>query len=223
MSHTAFKLLMSQPRYPVGRLDDTLLQENKDLESDKAGSDLYFKCSVVLSADYFPPSHWISHLRQGEIADADAIKDSSWTPYIEISTVRMKKQFNSILDAQAFQQQKALDAVMDRMEPADSLLKQVTDFTLSGTWPKLDSQSSLWPFFNRRDTLTTVNGCLLTASRIVIPKALQRRVLFSLHKAHPGQTRMKMFIMLTKDSMIEQSVKQQWQEYRLNKGEHGIN
>lgn len=47
MSHTAFKLLMSQPRYPVGRLDDTLLQENKDLESDKAGSDLYFKCSVV--------------------------------------------------------------------------------------------------------------------------------------------------------------------------------
>uniref|UniRef100_A0A8L8KB94 RNA-directed DNA polymerase n=1 Tax=Heligmosomoides polygyrus TaxID=6339 RepID=A0A8L8KB94_HELPZ len=95
---------------------------------------------------------------------------------------------------------------------ADSLLKQVTDFTLSGTWPKLDSQSSLWPFFNRRDTLTTVNGCLLTSSRIVIPKALQRRVLFSLHKAHPGQTRMKMLARSfvywpTLDNDIEKLVK----------------
>ncbi|KAK6752812.1 hypothetical protein RB195_003922 [Necator americanus] len=39
--------------------------------------------------------------------------------------------------------------------------------------------------------MTTVKGCLLTASRIVIPKSLRHRVLSALHKAHPGQTGMK--------------------------------
>ncbi|EPB67153.1 hypothetical protein ANCCEY_13757 [Ancylostoma ceylanicum] len=71
---------------------------------------------------------------------------------------------------------------------ADRILRQVIDYTRSGRWPKIDRNSPLWHYHNRRDTLTT---CLLTATRIVIPKSLHRRLLSSLHKAHPGQTRMK--------------------------------
>ncbi|PIO54818.1 integrase core domain protein, partial [Teladorsagia circumcincta] len=74
----------------------------------------------------------------------------------------------------------------------DRTLTQVVDYIRSGRWPKMDRDSPLWPFHNRRDSLSTADSCLLTSSRLVIPKSLQRRVLYSLHKAHPGQTRMKM-------------------------------
>ncbi|PIO53816.1 integrase core domain protein, partial [Teladorsagia circumcincta] len=82
----------------------------------------------------------------------------------------------------------------------------------SGKWPKIDRKSPLWHYYNRRDTLTTVENCLLTASRIVIPRSLQRRVLHTLHKAHPGQTRMKMLARRyvywpTLDNDIEQLVR----------------
>ncbi|EYC11798.1 hypothetical protein Y032_0049g1776 [Ancylostoma ceylanicum] len=75
---------------------------------------------------------------------------------------------------------------------ADLILKQVTDYTRSGRWPKIDRNSPLWHYYNRRDTLTTTYDCLLTANRIVIQKLLHRRVLALLHKAPQGQTRMKM-------------------------------
>ncbi|PIO55133.1 hypothetical protein TELCIR_23484, partial [Teladorsagia circumcincta] len=74
----------------------------------------------------------------------------------------------------------------------DHVIKKVIDYTKSGKWPKMDRKSPFWHYYNRRDTLTTVEDCLLTASRIVIPRSLQRRVVQTLHKAHPGQTRMKM-------------------------------
>ncbi|PIO77458.1 hypothetical protein TELCIR_00441 [Teladorsagia circumcincta] len=74
----------------------------------------------------------------------------------------------------------------------DPIIKKVIDYTKSGKWPRIDRSSPFWHYYNRRDTLTTVEDCLLTASRIVIPRSLQRRVLHTLHKAHPGQTRMKM-------------------------------
>ncbi|EYC28568.1 hypothetical protein Y032_0007g3292 [Ancylostoma ceylanicum] len=75
---------------------------------------------------------------------------------------------------------------------ADRILRQVIDYTRSGRWPKIDRNSPLWHYYNRRDTFATTNDCLLTANRIVIPKSLHRRVLASLHKAHPGQPIMKM-------------------------------
>ncbi|PIO56652.1 integrase core domain protein, partial [Teladorsagia circumcincta] len=75
---------------------------------------------------------------------------------------------------------------------ADRVLTQVATYIRSGRWPKLDRNSPLWHYYNRRESLSTADSCLLTSSRIVIPKPLQHRVLRALHKAHPGQTRMKM-------------------------------
>ncbi|XGW14025.1 hypothetical protein V3C99_000368 [Haemonchus contortus] len=56
----------------------------------------------------------------------------------------------------------------------------------------MNRSSPFWPYYNRRESLSTIGSCLLTSNRLVIPKSLQRRVLQALHKAHPGQTRMKM-------------------------------
>ncbi|PIO61805.1 reverse transcriptase, partial [Teladorsagia circumcincta] len=94
----------------------------------------------------------------------------------------------------------------------DPVIKKIIDYTKSGKWPKIDRTSPFWHYYNRRDTLTTVEDCLLTASRIVIPRSLQHRVLHTLHKAHPGQTRMKMLARSyvywpTLDNDIEQLVR----------------
>nr|CDJ86255.1 RNA-directed DNA polymerase (reverse transcriptase) and Integrase domain containing protein [Haemonchus contortus] len=75
---------------------------------------------------------------------------------------------------------------------ADHTLIQVIGYIRSGKWPKVNRESPFWPYYNRRESLSTIGSCLLTSNRLVIPKSLQRRVLQALHKAHPGQTRMKM-------------------------------
>ncbi|XGW09657.1 hypothetical protein V3C99_011721, partial [Haemonchus contortus] len=95
---------------------------------------------------------------------------------------------------------------------ADQVIRKIIDYIKSGNWPAIERNSPFWHYYNRRDTLTTVDGCLLTASRIVIPGSLQRRVLTTLHKAHPGQTRMKMLARSyvywpTLDTDIEQLVR----------------
>ncbi|CAI5445708.1 unnamed protein product [Caenorhabditis angaria] len=95
---------------------------------------------------------------------------------------------------------------------ADPLLVQVSDHIQSGQWPKIKPDSPLWHYYNRRESLTMVQNCLLFSDRIIIPKTLQNRVLQNLHKAHPGQTRMKMlarsFVYWPNiDSQIEQLVR----------------
>ncbi|KAK6762956.1 hypothetical protein RB195_023605 [Necator americanus] len=75
---------------------------------------------------------------------------------------------------------------------ADRLIQLVINYTKSGNWPKVNCHFPPWHYYNRSNTMTTVKECLLTASRIVIPKSLQHRVLSAVHKPHPGQTRMKM-------------------------------
>ncbi|KAK6756007.1 hypothetical protein RB195_014413 [Necator americanus] len=90
------------------------------------------------------------------------------------------------------------------------LIQLVINYTKSGNWLEVNCHSPLWHYYKRRNTMTTVKGCLLTASRTVIPKS--HRVLSELHKAHPGQTRMKMLARSfvywpTMDSNIEKLVK----------------
>ncbi|KFD59761.1 hypothetical protein M514_28058 [Trichuris suis] len=46
-------------------------------------------------------------------------------------------------------------------------------------------------FYNRRQSLTITDGCLLFADRVVVPNSLQRQVLRQLHTGHPGIVRMK--------------------------------
>ncbi|KAK6736004.1 hypothetical protein RB195_018963 [Necator americanus] len=92
------------------------------------------------------------------------------------------------------------------------LIQLVINYTKSGNWPEVNCHSPLWHYYNRGNTMTTVKGYLVTASRIVMPKSLRHRVLSALHKAHPGQRRMKMpagsFVYWpTMDSDIETLVK----------------
>ncbi|KAK5981553.1 Retroviral aspartyl protease [Trichostrongylus colubriformis] len=66
----------------------------------------------------------------------------------------------------------------------DSLLQNIMSYVNSGRWPKASSKLS--PFFNRKETLSIVDGCPTMAERIVIPEELYAKVLKELHVGHPG-------------------------------------
>ncbi|CAM1322239.1 Uncharacterised protein g8033 [Pycnogonum litorale] len=57
--------------------------------------------------------------------------------------------------------------------------------------PKVVDNSEVGYFKKLKDSLTTENGCLFHASRIVIPSRLRQRVLELIHLGHFGMQRMK--------------------------------
>ena len=73
----------------------------------------------------------------------------------------------------------------------DRVLSQVYQFMLEG-WPQRGVEDSLKPFYQRKDQLTTDQGCLLWGTRVIIPPALQARLLQELHYTHPGMVKMKL-------------------------------
>ena len=69
-------------------------------------------------------------------------------------------------------------------------LSRVLEYTLSG-WPKAIDLETIKPYFNKRNEITTEDGCLLWGIRVIIPKVLREQVLNELHVGHPGIVRMK--------------------------------
>ena len=72
----------------------------------------------------------------------------------------------------------------------DPTLAMVIRFLGTG-WPKTLESDEVRQLYQRKDSLSIVNGCLMFADRVVIPKVLQARVLRQFHHGHPGINRMK--------------------------------
>ncbi|VDO89638.1 unnamed protein product [Heligmosomoides polygyrus] len=62
------------------------------------------------------------------------------------------------------------------------------------SWPTIIKNPDLLSYCSRRDSLSTLNGSLLLAHRVVITAQLQPRVLRQLHKGHPGIVWMKALV-----------------------------
>ncbi|XP_058448854.1 uncharacterized protein K02A2.6-like [Malaya genurostris] len=72
----------------------------------------------------------------------------------------------------------------------DPITKAVYRYLLDG-WPKTVTDAELKRFYARRESLTTVQGCILFGDRLVIPSPHRKRSLHQLHRGHPGIQRMK--------------------------------
>ena len=71
----------------------------------------------------------------------------------------------------------------------DPVLSKVTTYARTG-WP--DKVPEVFkPYHSRQHEIGLESGCLMWGIRVIVPRSLQRRVLESLHEAHPGATRMK--------------------------------
>ena len=93
----------------------------------------------------------------------------------------------------------------------DSVLSHVYQYVMEG-WPQGGVEDNLKPFYQRKDQLTTDQGCLLWGTRVIVPKVLQSRLLQELHFTHPGMVKMKLlarsYMWWTKiDCHIEEIVK----------------
>jgi transposase InsO family protein len=74
---------------------------------------------------------------------------------------------------------------------ADETLRIVYGF-IRTQWPnKKPVNSKLVPYYNHRYSLSVINGCILRDTQVIIPHALQRRVLQMLHRTHQGTVKMK--------------------------------
>lgn len=72
----------------------------------------------------------------------------------------------------------------------DPTLASVYNAVHEDRWPE-PAPAHMKPYLNVRAELSTLEGCLLRGDRVVIPAALQERVLRSLHAAHHRISKMK--------------------------------
>ena len=71
----------------------------------------------------------------------------------------------------------------------DPILSRVHRFVLHG-WPNIVDNEDLKPYFNCRDELSIVRGCVLWGSRVIVLPPGQSLVLNQLHDTHLGVSQM---------------------------------
>ena len=71
----------------------------------------------------------------------------------------------------------------------DKVLSRVLYFVQNG-WPATVEQT-LKPYASRKYELSSLNGCVLWGTRVVVPTAGRKRLLDDLHETHQGASRMK--------------------------------
>ncbi|XP_055921606.1 uncharacterized protein K02A2.6-like [Eupeodes corollae] len=73
----------------------------------------------------------------------------------------------------------------------DIILRQIFHFVANG-WPnEIKENGELKAFFNRRENISIIDGCIMFGQRVVVPKLYRRRVLKQLHRGHQGIERTK--------------------------------
>ena len=75
------------------------------------------------------------------------------------------------------------------MTRQDKILSKVLYFVQKG-WPAT-VEPALTPYASRKYELSSLDGCVLWGTRVVIPTAGRKRILDDLHETHQGASRMK--------------------------------
>ena len=73
---------------------------------------------------------------------------------------------------------------------SDPLLQEVISYHHT-RWPTVSPNKQLRPFFQRKSSLSEVDGVLNFAKRVIIPSSLQNKTLKQFHFGHQGASRMK--------------------------------
>lgn len=74
---------------------------------------------------------------------------------------------------------------------SDKTLKKIKQFVKT-EWPEFRNLTKdQISYFNRRNSLSVVQDCLMFGDRVVVSKKIHRQILKQLHRGHPGIVRMK--------------------------------
>ncbi|XP_055588819.1 uncharacterized protein K02A2.6-like [Uranotaenia lowii] len=109
-----------------------------------------------------------------------------------IASLELEKSVRTVVD-ESFQAFPLSFKAVQSETKSDTSLQQVIRFVNEG-WPTKKTSITdpgIQQFFQRRECLSVVTGCLLYGERLVIPPRFRKRVLQQLHKRHPGVERMR--------------------------------
>ena len=73
---------------------------------------------------------------------------------------------------------------------ADAILSKVLYFINHG-WPDTCPNESMKPYWSRQSELSVLDGCILWASRVIVPIKGRQQLLFELHEGHFGISKAK--------------------------------
>lgn len=137
----------------------------------------------------------IKYINTTEFGHADILSRliNTNTPTIEdtvIATIKLEADIKSVLTTAIDNLPVKFNQIV-KATSTSTILQQVISFIQTG-WPhNINDNSELCKFFARRDALSTAQGCLMFAGRVVIPDVYHNQIIKQLHQGHTGQTRMK--------------------------------
>ncbi|XP_055604442.1 uncharacterized protein K02A2.6-like [Uranotaenia lowii] len=109
-----------------------------------------------------------------------------------IASVNLEEDLGSVALNSAKQVPLNFKAVQGATQ-TDPVLGEVFRFIQNG-WPKsrkVIPDQEVQRFFDRQDSLSIVQGCIMFAERIAVPSKFRNQCLQQMHKGHPGIQRMK--------------------------------
>ncbi|XP_055585498.1 uncharacterized protein K02A2.6-like [Uranotaenia lowii] len=138
----------------------------------------------------------IQYISTNEFGCADMLSrliDSSIRPeedYV-IAAIALEEDMVSILQTSIDAVPVSFKALRDASSKCNTL-KQVIRHINEG-WPASSQLVSepVKPFFQRRESLSVINGCVMFQERVVVPHTYRKRLLNQFHQGHPGVVRMK--------------------------------
>lgn len=106
-----------------------------------------------------------------------------------IASIDIESSVKQIL-ADVLQQLPITHQLIKSETTRDKPLRSISEFVING-WPPSVNSEELKIFFNRKDDISIVEGCLMFGERVIISSALRQRILKQLHRGHPGIGRTK--------------------------------
>jgi transposase InsO family protein len=176
----------------------TLLTDHKPLLSifgSKKGIPVYSAnrlqrwATILLGYDFT-----IQYRHTEEFGQADGLSRLINNHHVEqedtvIAAISMENDVRRLL-SDAVRGLPVTAADVRRATDSDPVLKQTIAYVQT-KWPKGPFSGELHQLYCRRESLSVVDSCLMSADRVVVPTSLRPSVLRQFHSGHPGISRMK--------------------------------
>jgi hypothetical protein len=148
----------------------------------KMASSRLQRWAIILSSY----SYSIKYLPGTKIPNADALNRLPVNPPPPDKPV----QDDTLLSLELIDKSPVTARKVRQWTSRDPILSRIYHYVRHG-WPSKVEDDGMIPYFNRRNELNSLHGCLLWGSRVVIPRQGRNDLLQCLHEVHAGVARMK--------------------------------
>ena len=136
----------------------------------------------------------IKYLSTNSIGHADALSRLINTHQKQpedsvVAAISLEPEISSMLTA-TVRELPVTSHMIKEPTASDPLLQEVISYYRT-RWPTVFPNKQLLPFFQRKSSLSVVDGVLLFGERVIIPSSLKNRTLKQFHFGHQGVSRMK--------------------------------